>query len=99
MKLYELIDLKQIKRGHDPFGRGFVVVGDTGHYKDVVIFRSTKDRAEDFLKNPNNAYRISKEWNKVYHSRRLEVGDKWDPKQQVQFDLRKDIAPMQSGSN
>ena len=99
MKLHELIDLTKVRRGHDPINGGHLVVGSTGHYKDIVVFRGLKSDAEDFLVNPNNAYRISKKWPEVYHSRRLEVGDKWDPKQQVQFDKWEDVVHMQPGSN
>jgi hypothetical protein len=86
MRLYELIDTSKLGYGEDPQGRGFIVVGSTGHYKDIVIFRGPKYDAEDFLVNPNNAFRISKRWPKVYNSRYLEVGDKFDPKKQVKYD-------------
>ena len=99
MKLHELIDLKQIKRGKDPFGRGFVVVGSTGHYKDIVVFRGLKSDAEDFLVNPNNAYRISKKWPEVYISRRMEVGDEFDPKLQAKYDDIADYVHLMPGSN
>ena len=86
MKLHEIIDLSTIKRGHDPIWGGFIVVGETGHHKEIVIFRGSKYRAEEFLVNPNNAFRISKRWPEVYNSRYLEVGDKFDPKKQVKYD-------------
>jgi len=94
MKLHEIIDLTKIRRGHDPIKDGFIVVGSTGHYKDIVVFRGSKSRAEDFLVNPNNAYRISKKYPKVYQSRYLEVGDKFDPKKLVQFDKWEDVKHM-----
>ena len=53
MKLHEIIDLSTIKRGHDPIWGGFIVVGETGHHKEIVIFRGSKYRAEEFLVNPN----------------------------------------------
>ena len=99
MKLHELIDLKQIKRGHDPAKDGFVVIGKTGEEDGLVIFRGSKSRAEDFLVNPNNAYRISKKWNKVYKSRRLEVGDLWNPKLQTKHDDIADYVHLMPGSN
>ena len=96
MRLREIIDLTKVKRGHDPIWTGFIVVGETGHYKEIVIFRGSKSRAEDFLVNPNNAYRISKKWPEVYISRRMEVGDKFDPKLQAKHDDIKDYAHLMS---
>lgn len=86
MKINELIDTSKLGHGDDPAGRGFIVVGSTGDYKNLVIFRGPKYDAIDFLNNSNNAYRISKEYPKVYQSRYLEVGDKFDPKKQVKYD-------------
>ena len=88
----EIIDLKKIKRGHDPMPHGFIVVSKD----DVVTFRGSKWEAEKFLKNKNNAYRLGRKHKKVYNSRQLEVGDKWNPKLQVKFDTMKDIGHMQS---
>ena len=99
MRLREIIDLTKVKRGHDPIWGGFIVVGETGHYKEIVIFRGSKSRAEDFLVNPNNAYRISKKYPKVYISRRMEVGDKFDPKLQAKYDDIKDYVHLMPGSN
>ena len=99
MKLNELIDLKQIKRGHDPIKDGFIVIGSTGHYKDIVVFRGLKSDAEDFLVNPNNAYRISKKYPEVYISRRLEVGDEFKPKLQSKYDDIADYVHLMPGSN
>ena len=94
MKLHELIDTSKLGYGEDPQGRGFIVVGETGHYKEIVIFRGPKYDAEDYLANPNNAYRISKKWPEVYNSRYLEVGDKFDPKKLVQYDSFEDHKHM-----
>ena len=99
MKLHELIDLTKARRGHDPINDGFLVVGSTGHYKDIVVFRGSKSRAEDFLVNPNNAYRISKKYPEVYISRYLEVGDPFDPKLQSKYDDIKDYVHLMPGSN
>ena len=99
MKLHELIDLKQIKRGHDPIKDGFIVVGKSGEEDGLVIYRGSKSDAEDFLVNPNNAYRISKKWPEVYISRRMEVGDKFDPKLQSKYDDIKDYVHLMPGSN
>ena len=99
MRLYELIDLSTIKRGHDPIWGGFIVVGETGHHKEIVIFRGSKYRAEEFLVNPNNAFRISKKWPEVYISRYLEVGDPFDPKLQSKYDDIKDYVHLMPGSN
>ena len=99
MKLHEIIDLSTIKRGHDPIWGGFIVVGETGHYKEIVIFRGSKYRAEEFLDNPNNAFRMSKKWPEVYISRYLEVGDKFDPKLQSKYDDIADYVHLMPGSN
>jgi hypothetical protein len=99
MKLHELIDLTKVRRGHDPINGGHLVVGSTGHYKDIVVFRGLKSDAEDFLVNPNNAYRISKKWPEVYISRRMEVGDKFDPKLQAKYDDIADYVHLMPGSN
>jgi hypothetical protein len=88
----EIIDLKKVKRGKDPQIYGFIVVSKD----DVVIYRGSKWEAEKFLKNKNNAYRLGRKHKKVYNSRQLEVGDKWNPKLQVKFDTMKDIGHMQS---
>jgi hypothetical protein len=88
----EIIDLKKVKRGHDPMPHGFIVVSKD----DVVIYRGSKWEAEKFLKNKNNAYRLGRKHKKVYNSRQLEVGDKWNPKLQVKFDKSKDIVHMHS---
>ena len=95
----EIIDLKKVKRGHDPFPHAFIVVGSTGEKDDLVIFRGRKEDAEKFLKNPNNAYRLGRKHKKVYNSRVLEVGDKFDKKKLSIYDKRKDVARMASGSN
>jgi len=94
MKLHELIDTSKLGYGEDPAGRGFIVVGSTGHHKNLVIFRGPKYDAVDFLNRPSNAYRISKKYPKVYQSRYLEVGDKFDPKLQVKYDTFDDHRHM-----
>ena len=99
MRLYELIDTSKLGYGEDPQGRGFIVVGQTGHYKEIVIFRGPKYDAEDYLVNPNNAFRISKKWPEVYISRYLEVGDPFDPKLQSKYDDIKDYVHLMPGSN
>jgi hypothetical protein len=95
----EFIDLKKLGHSQDPAAHTpFIVVGSAGNVKDLVIFRGSKDEAEKFLKNPNNAYRISKRWRKVYKSRQLEVGDKFNPKYQTKYDKWKDIVHLQAPS-
>ena len=94
MRLHELIDTSKRGHGQDPAKDGFIVAGSSGDVKDLIVFRGGKQDAQEFLVNPNNAYRISKKYPKVYQSRYLEVGDKFDPKKLVQFDKWEDVKHM-----